>query len=259
MQSFTPHHEKATGATVGYPTWCPIKPRMDGIEVPKSNAPKPRLLSRGAGFTGVILAGGENRRMPTNKAFLEVNGEIIIERTIRIFNELFDEVIIVTNTPELFIKYRIKLVGDLFNLRGPLTGIFSGLLNARGNFCFVVACDMPFINKELMSYMIANTGDYDAVVPRIGKAIEPLHAIYSRECLHAMEQSLLVNQTPRQRSLTEFLNRCNVRFIEEDEIERFDPSKRSFVNLNTPDDLEMAMSTNPLSKVSLRGTTCEAI
>ncbi|MEW6408849.1 MAG: molybdenum cofactor guanylyltransferase [Nitrospirota bacterium] len=205
------------------------------------------------GFTGIILAGGENRRMPTNKAFLEVDGEIIIERTLRIFNELFEEVIIVTNTPELFIKYRVKLVGDLFNLRGPLTGIFSGLLNARENFCFVVACDMPFINKELVSYMVANRGNYDAVVPRIGKVVEPLHAIYSRECLHAMEQSLLVSQSPRQRSLTEFLDRCNVRFIEEDEIERFDRSKRSFVNLNTPDDLKMVLSANSLSKVSLRG------
>lgn len=185
-------------------------------------------------MTGIILSGGESRRMAADKAFLRIGGEHIIERILRVFNELFDEIIIVTNTPELYVSYDAILVGDVIEKKGPMSGLYSGLLNSKNNYNFVVACDMPFLNRSLISFMMGLMDGADIVIPRIKGLVEPLHAIYSKSCLYLIESYL----KDGYRGLRELLGGCKVRYVEEDELLPKDPEMRSLININTPGDLK---------------------
>jgi len=97
---------------------------------------------------------------------------------------------------------------------------------------------MPFINTELLRYMIELSDDFDAVVPRLENGmIEPLHAVYSKNCLEIMKIRLENNEL----GITPFLNQLRVRYIEEVECRRFDPQLLSFFNINRQADLERAI------------------
>lgn len=186
-------------------------------------------------MTGIILAGGENIRMATNKAFLKIGEEPLIERILFIFKGLFDDIIIVTNQPELYISYDITLVGDLIKNKGPIAGIYSGLLNSKNNYSFIVACDMPYLNRQLISFMMGLVdGDTDIVAPRFRGLVEPLHSIYSKSCLNVIERHLNYDN----RSLRDLFKECKVRYIEEEEIVSIDPEMKSFININTPEEFK---------------------
>lgn len=184
--------------------------------------------------TGVILAGGENTRMPVSKAFIKVDGEKIIERNLRIMRSLFSEVFIVTSKPEEYVYLSAQLLGDVYDVRGPMTGIFTALLNSSNQWVFVSACDMPFINKDVIRYAASGRDGHDAVVPGSGKTAEPLFAFYSKRLASSMEQGILSGK----RGMKDFLNKKKVKYIKKTEIKGFDPEAKSFVNLNTPGDIE---------------------
>ena len=93
--------------------------------------------------TGAILAGGENRRMPVLKSFIEINGEKIIERNLKIMQRLFKEILIITNQPEVYLYLGLPLFGDVYDVRGPMTGVLTSLLNSSNHWVFISACDMP--------------------------------------------------------------------------------------------------------------------
>lgn len=187
-------------------------------------------------ITGIILAGGKNLRMGENKAFLEINGQRIIDRTRRLFQELFAEVILVTNSPFAYLDLNLRMVADLLPERGALGGIFTGLFYSSFSHAFVAACDMPFLNKELISYLISLAHKYDIVIPKTEDGLQPLHAIYSRRCLPHMENLL------RQGNLKiiDFFHLVKEREVLNDELIAFDPLLKSFFNVNTPEDLVRA-------------------
>jgi molybdopterin-guanine dinucleotide biosynthesis protein A len=119
-------------------------------------------------MTGIVLAGGENRRMGKDKAFLRVAGVPMIEHVLRALRKSVERIIIVTNSPGVYASYDALVIPDACNKRGPLTGIYSGLLHSRDEYNVVVACDMPFLNPRLLSYMTGLAGEYDVVLPKIG-------------------------------------------------------------------------------------------
>ena len=195
--------------------------------------------------TGIILAGGENKRMPVLKAFIKINGEKIIERNLKIMRQLFKEIFIVTNQPELYLYLKTHLLGDVYDIRGPMTGIFTSLLNSSNNWVFISACDMPFINGELIKYMASKRDNYDAVVPksplrpllvkgRRGDYIEPLFAFYSKQLMPSMEKAIFSNKT----GIKDFLKDKKVKYISAEEIRDIDAKAMSFINLNTLKDME---------------------
>jgi len=201
--------------------------------------------------TGVILAGGENTRMPVLKGFIEVNGEKIIERNVRIYKHLFNEVFISTNSPEHYLYLGVPLFGDIYNVRGPLTGIFTTLLNSSNKWIFISACDMPFLDEGLIRYMASKRDSYDAVAPcynvlrqqkpssftnkdQKGDYIEPLFAFYSKHLTKYMERAILANNTGAK----DFLSNKKVKYININKIKSIDADGRSFINLNTPEDVE---------------------
>lgn len=181
-------------------------------------------------MTGIILAGGENKRMGVDKAFLMVAGMPMIEHVLRTLRSVVRRIIIVTNSPERYRACDARVVMDRLDQRGPLTGIYSGICSSESEYNVVVACDMPFLNAKLLSYLMELAPGYDAVVPGEGELTEPLHAVYSRKLLPVIEERIRCDE----RRMQGIFSGANVRYVTEKEISRFDPERRSFINLNTP-------------------------
>ncbi len=187
-------------------------------------------------MNGIVLAGGENRRMGTDKAFLKIAGTYMIDHVLQALRRAVNRIIIVTNSPEAYARYGVTVVADVYDKRGPLTGIYSGLLQSDDEYNFVAACDMPFLNPGLISYMAGLTGEYDVVLPRIGEFVEPLHAVYRRAVMTVIDSQIRSEQRQIQRAL----EGLRLRYVTENEVDRFDPKRRSFINLNTPEEYEEA-------------------
>ncbi len=187
-------------------------------------------------MTGIVLCGGESRRMGTDKAFLKVAGVPLIEHVLRSLKDVFQNIIVVTNAPDRYAAYDVQVVSDAVAVRGPLTGIYSGLLKSSDEYNFVAACDMPFLNSRLISYIAGLAAGHDIVVPSVDGLLEPLHAVYRRQLIEVIEKE--IRQDRRQ--IRGIFGRAKVRYVMEDEIDRFDPLRKSFKNLNTPEEYEEA-------------------
>lgn len=171
--------------------------------------------------------------MGKNKAFIEVNGQRLIDRTKNLFVELFDEVLLVTNSPLDYLDLNLRLIADLWPGKGALGGIYTGLFHASHSHAFVAACDMPLLNKALISRLAALSPGYDIVIPKTEDGFQPLHAVYSRKCLPFMENLLRENNL----KIIDFFPRVKKREVPTEEILPLDPQLISFLNINTPEDL----------------------
>ncbi|MEK6672279.1 MAG: molybdenum cofactor guanylyltransferase [Nitrospirota bacterium] len=193
-------------------------------------------------MTAAILSGGENTRMPVLKGFLEVDGRTILSRSLELLKRVFRNVVINTNMPERYFSFGVPLKGDIRNERGPMTGILSLLAGTGDDSVFVVACDMPFINEELIRYMVdcyerqgaRGEGQADAVIPVFRGKPEPLLGIYSRSAIMVLEEEVRKGK----RGIQETLTKLNVLYITDEEVRRIDPEGLSFVNINTINDYE---------------------
>ena len=185
-------------------------------------------------MTGIILAGGHANRMGgINKAFIEVGGERLIDRTLRVYRTLFQEIIISTNSPLEYLEFDTRIVTDIYRGKGPLGGIHAGLLHSTCGHAFVSACDMPYLSEEFIGHMIEQTGDHDLVVPVTASGFESLHAIYSRKCLPIIESQIERNEL----KVSLLFGKFKTREIHGEEIRRFDPEGNLFANINRPTDL----------------------
>jgi len=188
-------------------------------------------------ISSIVLAGGESSRLGRDKAFLEVKGQFLIESIIERLRQLSQEVIIVANETDRYEEFEATLVSDVYPGKGALGGIYSGVMRASNSYSLVVACDMPFLNLSLLRYMQTLAASYDVVIPRIGHLREALHAIYAKDCLPFMEEQLQQGDL----RIIHFFPHVRVRYVEQEEIEVFDPQHLSFFNINTQGDLERAM------------------
>lgn len=185
-------------------------------------------------MTGIILAGGKNSRMGTNKAFLEINGSQLIDKTINIYREIFSEIIIVTNDPLSYIKFTdAAIVTDIYKGKGPLGGIYTGLFYSKNDHAFISACDMPFLNKDFIIYLTEHADKFDIVVPQLSEGFQPLHAIYSQNCLSHIKKMLLADKL----KITGFYKEVRLLSIPEEKIKPFNQDGRLFLNINTPEDI----------------------
>lgn len=186
--------------------------------------------------TGVLLAGGQSRRMKTNKALLDWQGEPLIAFQARRFQAWFSETILITNTPSVYAFLGLPMYPDRIPGLGPLVGIEAALSASRFPLAFVAACDMPFVDEGLVRYMVELAAEWDAVVPRIGRQREPLHAVYGKACLPHIAE-LIEGGTY---AVAPLFSRVRTRYVEEDEVRRFGDPERLFFNCNTPEDLVRA-------------------
>ncbi|MDO8444796.1 MAG: molybdenum cofactor guanylyltransferase [Deltaproteobacteria bacterium] len=189
--------------------------------------------------TGIILAGGKSSRMGRNKALLDFGGRRIIEHTVDLFKSIFPKVIIVTNTPEEYANLGIKTVTDIFPGKGSLGGIYTGLIHSSHDHSFIASCDMPFLRRELIEFLISLKGGYDVVVPRLKDGYEPLHAVYSKRCSKSMEA--MINKGDLR--IIGFYPEVRVREVSEEELAPYISEPSPFVNINTPEEYEEAVNT----------------
>ena len=194
------------------------------------------VISSSKDITGIILAGGKSLRYGRNKALVEVDGTRLIERVISVMQSLFEDLIIITNTPREYDYLQLPMHQDVIKGLGPLGGIYTGLETISSESGFFVACDMPFLQNDLIRHMVEIKGDFDAVVPKVDWKIEPLHAIYTRNCLPAIKR--LIDAQGYQ--IIKFFDNVRVRWVKEEEIRSFDSELKSFLNVNSPEELTEA-------------------
>jgi len=188
--------------------------------------------------SGIILAGGENKRFGgREKAFITLHGRFILDHIYELFQELFDEIILVTNNPEAYLRWDLNITTDLFAVRGSLTGIHTGLFYAANPHVFVTACDTPFLCKELVYCLLDNVKpDLDIVIPCTDAGFEPLCAVYSKRCLAPIEQQLM----RKKLKIETLFKKIRLKKILGPTLRQADPDLLSFININTPQDLERA-------------------
>ncbi|MCL4487554.1 MAG: molybdenum cofactor guanylyltransferase [Chloroflexi bacterium] len=219
--------------------------------------------------TGLIMAGGQSRRMGRDKAWIDFQGKALVEHVLDHVRPLCSEVYIVANDAAAFESLGVPVVPDIFPGKGPLGGVYSGMLVAREQHCLAVACDMPFLNPALVRFLISLAPDYDVVIPRakdpsgrtphppskdrmaaapdarfrrlpIAKQsdLHPMHAIYSKSCIPSIQSHLKEGDL----RLIAFFQELRVRIVEQAEVDRYDPTHLSFFNVNSPDDLVKAQA-----------------
>ena len=191
-------------------------------------------------ITCIVLAGGKGLRLGRDKVQETVGAENLLQRVLSQLVSFNRDIIIVTAgdkpLPPLNGYQRSRVVTDIYPGGGALGGVYTGLAESSSRYNLVVACDMPFLNQALLRYMVGLSAGFDLVVPRLGDLVEPLHAVYSKSCLVPMER-MLKRDNLEVRGLFELVS---VRYVESDEIDRFDPQRLSFFNVNTEADLEKA-------------------
>jgi molybdopterin-guanine dinucleotide biosynthesis protein A len=191
-----------------------------------------------ADLTVAILAGGRSSRMGTDKSFVRVLPERgpLIEHILAQVVGLGDEALIVTNQPDEYAYLGLPLFADVLPDKGALGGLYSALQAAQRRHILCIACDMPFIVRPLLDYLLSLRAEGVAVVPRLAGQPEPFRAIYQRDCQGTIRNALDAGRL----RVTSIFSEMQVRYVDEAEINRFDPDHLSFVNVNTPADLEQA-------------------
>jgi len=190
-------------------------------------------------MTSIILAGGKSLRLGQSKALQVIGGKSLIQWVVDRLAILSTEIIIATAHGEAIpcsSAVRIRTVADIYPGKGPLAGIYSGLIASSSSRAIVVGCDTPFLSVGLLEYMTQICSTFDVVVPRIKDKVEPLCAVYSKNCLAPIQE--LLEQDERQ--IIKLFSMVKVRYIEEDEINSFDLERLSFFNINSQADLERA-------------------
>jgi len=189
-------------------------------------------------ISSILLAGGKSSRMGKDKARLKLDGRMMILQSVA--NKLLtisDEIIVATDGRRYEdLNVSVKWVDDVYPLAGSLVGLYSGLRATGSDYALVVACDMPFLNLDLLRHMIALPRDYDILIPQIGDKLEPLHAIYSKKCLEPAKRLLEAGHL----RIIDMFPEVRVSYLPQEIIEKYDPEHRSFFNINSPDQMAEA-------------------
>ena len=187
--------------------------------------------------SAVVLAGGRATRLDgINKALLKIGGKRIIDRVLDALRPLTDQIILLGHLVDELDLPDVQVVPDEHPGAGSMPALLTGLLASRHESALVVGCDMPFLSTSLLEHIAEMSVGFDLAVPRIGPHLEALHAAYRRSCLPAIEDCL----RRRDLKIIDFYPSVRVREVSEVELRVFDPDLRSFLNVNTPEDLEAA-------------------
>ena len=189
------------------------------------------------GASGIILAGGRGSRINKNKALITLpEGKTLIQKCMDELKKVFTQILIVTDQKEVYGDYDACVVEDLIKQTGPLGGIFTGLCYSTSYYNFVIGCDMPFPQIGLIKLLLEKCSEQDVVIPEVGGEVEPLFAVYSKNCL-----PVIFNHLQRcDLKIRHVLRKLKVEKVGEKEIDAVDPERLSFFNINTSEDLKKA-------------------
>ncbi len=196
--------------------------------------------------SAIVLAGGKSSRMGFDKQFIKINERRLMDSIVSRLSKVFDDIIIVSNTPEIYMGISYTVVTDRIKGKGPLAGIHAGLEAAKSKYCYLVACDMPNINFNYIDYMkqrieceIEQGLEVKACVTRQDIWVEPFNAFYSKDMILKIEEHLKGSK----RSVLSLLEKLYVLYIEEENARKFSPNWDMFFNMNTRHDIEMYMES----------------
>lgn len=194
-------------------------------------------MSEKLAASGIILAGGRSSRIGRDKGRLAIGGIDIAQRAVDLIEAIFSEVVFVTNQPRSVPWTEdLVIVEDEIPYQGPLGGISAGLQRSEHFINFVVAVDMPFLSESLIRFLIEAADEADVVVPQVAGRYEPLHAVYSKNCLSAIRTRLKKGDF----RTVSFFDEVNVAVVGEDKLRHYDPELLAFFNINTWDDYRKA-------------------
>jgi len=198
-------------------------------------------------IASIVLVGGKGLRMGGNKASQLLEGKTLLERVVERLALLSGQILVVGSSRKIdcALDATIQYMDDLYPGRGPLGGIYTGLVAAESPYSLVVACDFPFLEVEFLRHMIDISPGFDAVVPRMDRE-QPLQAVYSKSCLGNMKERLERGWL----GVTRFLGTVNVRYVDQDECRIFDPHLLSLFNVNSVEDLIRASILETKRQVS---------
>lgn len=178
--------------------------------------------------------------MGRNKALMRLGDETLILRTLKRLQIVTDEIILISNSANLYTELGVQVYEDLVPNVGAIGGVYTGLCYAANNAVLCIACDMPLLQPKLMRYLVSVLGEYDAVVPytrgvkESNPKLQTLCAVYSRRCVQTVRQMLDEGEL----RLHALCDRVTVRIVPPGEWQDFDPKGLSFVNINTREDFE---------------------
>lgn len=174
--------------------------------------------------------------MKRNKAFVTVGRQPLIERILTRVQGHFKETIVVTNSAEAYAHLKVAITRDLIPGLGPLSGMHAGLICSTSYYNFIVACDMPFVSTRLAGLMLEEAYGYDVVIARTLDGLQPLHGIYSKNCIPVIEKALKKDV----KKITQIYPDLKVKVIETEQLSAWGITSQVFFNVNTPEDLVLA-------------------
>ena len=184
--------------------------------------------------TIAILAGGQSTRMGRDKSFANLRGKPLISHVLERVTNLSLPIILIANHQEPYKFLGLPIFGDIVVGKGSLGGLYTAIFHSSTSHTLYVACDMPCLNPSLLRYLIAQSQDYDAVVPRIDELPQAFHAIYRKSCLPLVEKQVQQGNL----KVRDLYSKMNTRFVDKGELQLFDPLLKSLINVNTPEALE---------------------
>ncbi len=196
------------------------------------------MLTQKLEITGILMVGGESRRMGKNKAFLEIDGRPLIERSLEVLSGACREVLISSREVNAYTGYGFKVVPDIIKGKGPLGGLYSVMQQASYDYLFLVACDMPLLNEKAINFFYRKVENNIAVVPDVLGKWHPLHAFYNKMLLSLIQDRIYEDKL----SLIDLVKVCKARIVGLTEEAMSDRDRKiieqSFWNANTPEEWE---------------------
>jgi molybdenum cofactor guanylyltransferase len=184
-------------------------------------------------MTGLLLAGGHSRRMGRDKARIEVGGAPLAERVLAVLDAVCAEVLVASGDGRRLAELGREQVPDAFPDAGPLAGILAGLEAAPHPLVAVVAVDLPAANAEVLVRLAAAWAGEAAVVPEVDGRLQPLHAVWARDCAPALRARLAAGD----RGVTAAATALGARVAGFDVWGEADPHGVFARNVNRPSDL----------------------
>lgn len=189
--------------------------------------------------SGVLIAGGKSRRMGRDKRFLEVSGNSVFDRTLHVLRETLAETIVVLAEPvDSLDVHGCRVVYDFIQNAGSLGGLYTGLMASSQPRIFAVACDMPFLNSDVIRFMASFDVNADVVVAELAGRYQPMHAVYSQRCVPFLRAMADQHDLKIQKLFS--IKELPIAVVGAREVSMIDPGLRSFHNINSPEDLALA-------------------
>jgi molybdenum cofactor guanylyltransferase len=197
-------------------------------------------------ITGIILAGGKSKRMGINKSFLKIGSQTIIERTADLMKGLFPRVLLISNTPDEYQFLDMKIYEDIHKNSGPLGGIHTGLSHSGTEKNFIISCDMPLVNNDVIEFIINYKTDKPVIITKADGFIQQLCGVYSKNILPNIETIIKAENKIEFENSRQEKRGCLVLMLVKDidaeiidiALEYEGYKEGMFFNMNNPEDYE---------------------